>query len=76
MNQIREPIENTEYVLQFRDEHTVLSAGGTIRMEFGKDAVLFNTETGISELWTENDNYSGYVIVIDGKGFEFVRSLN
>ena len=75
-SQTREPIEDTEYTIQFRDEHLVLSARGVRRLEPGPDAVLLNKETGISELWTERDDYAGYVIVIDGKGFEFVRSLN
>jgi len=75
-SQIREPIEDTEYVIRFRDEHMVLGAEGLRGFEFGPDAVLLNTETGISELWTKNDDYAGYVIVIDDEGYEFVRSLN
>ena len=27
------------------------------------------------EVWRENDNYSGYVVEIDGKGYEFVYSV-
>ncbi len=75
-SQTREPIEDTEYELKFRDEHLVLGVNGIRGFEFGPDAVLLNKETGISELWTERDDFAGYVIVIDGKGFEFVRSLN
>jgi hypothetical protein len=75
-SQTREPIEDTEYSIKFRDEHLVLSADGVRRMEDGPDVVLLNKETGISELWTKKDDSAGYVVVIGGVGFEFVRSLN
>jgi len=75
-SQIREPIEDTEYKISFRDEHLVLGAKGVRRLEYGPDVVLLNTQTGISELWREKDDYAGYVIVIDGKGFEFIQSLD
>ncbi|MHA1146453.1 MAG: hypothetical protein ACTSRW_17075 [Candidatus Helarchaeota archaeon] len=74
-SQTREPIEETEYEVKFRDEHLVLTANGVHEFEFGPDAVLFNKKTGISELWTERDDFAGYVIEIGGVGFEFVRDL-
>ena len=30
---------------------------------------------GDYELWYKNDNHAGYVIVVDGAGYEFVRSV-
>lgn len=39
------------------------------------DIVLRDQDTGIEELWVERDDYAGYVIEIDGVGYEFVRSL-
>ena len=75
-SQIRERIEDTNYIIQFRDEHLVLSAKGVRGLECGPDVVLLNQTTGIAELWTERDDFAGYVIEIDGKGFEFVHSLN
>ena len=75
-SQKREKIEDTNYTVQFMDEHLVLSAHGVKRMEVGPDAVLLNKETGIAELWTQRDDFAGYVIEIDGIGYEFVRSLN
>lgn len=63
-SQTREPIGDTEYeLLEF------------IEYPSGRDAVLLNKETGIKELYVERDDFAGYVIEIDGKGFEFVRSL-
>jgi hypothetical protein len=38
------------------------------------EAVL-EDETGKRELWVLNDDYCGYVIEIDGDGFEFVCSI-
>ena len=64
-SQTRESIEDTEYeLLEF------------IEYPSGRDAVLLNKETGIKELHVERDDFAGYVLEIDGKGFEFVRSLN
>jgi len=64
-SQTREPIEDTEYeLLEF------------VKYPSGRDAILLNKETGIKELYVERDDFAEYVIEIDGKGFEFVRSLN
>lgn len=71
-SQTREQIENTKYEVVFRDEHYVLSENGTT-LKYGPDVVLFNQTTRKFELWTERNDYAGYVIVIDGIGFEFVR---
>lgn len=75
-SQTREPIKDTEYRLKFMDEHMILGTNGVKRMENGPDAVLFNPVTGLSELWTQKDDFAGYVIEIDGIGYEFVRSLD
>lgn len=75
-SQIREPIEETEYKIQFRDEHLVLSETGAAQFEDGPEVVLLNTITGKEELWVERDHFAGYVVEIDGKGFEFVRTLS
>jgi len=34
---------------------------------------IYNEVTKEYELWVANDYYAGYVIVIDGIGYEFVR---
>lgn len=31
--------------------------------------------TGQRELWVSNDDFAGYVLVVYGTGYEFVRSL-
>jgi hypothetical protein len=61
-SQRREPIEETEYLIDFID-----GPGDVFR-----DAFLIDTATGRREKWTENDDFAGYVIEIDGVGFEFV----
>lgn len=61
-SQIRDNIEDTEYTLD------IIEGNKTT----GRNALLLNAENEL-ELWTENDNYAGYVIVIDGIGYEFVR---
>lgn len=63
-SQIRENIEDTEYTIDVieGDELT------------GRNAFLL-TADGKYELWTEKDDFAGYVIVIDGMGYEFVRTI-
>ena len=39
----------------------------------GKEALLNND--GKTELWVLNDDFAGYVIEIEGKGFEFARGI-
>lgn len=59
--QRREPIEDTDYVVS-----SALPAG---RM------ILKDITTGKCELWIGNDDYAGYVVVIGGRGYEFIKSL-
>lgn len=46
-----------------------------VRRESSTEVVLRDQHTGVEELWVERDNYAGYVIEVDGVGYEFVRSL-
>jgi hypothetical protein len=39
-----------------------------------RSALLKDRLDGNLELWRENDTFAGYVVEIDGTGFEFVRS--
>ena len=39
------------------------------------DVLLEDEQSRNIELWTKNNNFSGYVIEIDGKCYEFVRTL-
>lgn len=61
--QIRENIEETEYTLDVIEGDEIT----------GRNALLIQ-DAGL-ELWTERDDFGGYVIVIDGIGYAFVRSL-
>ena len=74
-SQTRERIEETDYIVRFIDEHLVLSETGIHQLESGPVVVLLNKKTGGEELWTENYGFAGYVIVIGGKEYEFVRNL-
>jgi hypothetical protein len=38
----------------------------------GKEAILQDREDGHFELWMKNNHFAGYVIVIDGIGYEYV----
>jgi hypothetical protein len=63
-SQSREPIEDTEYVVAAK-----------INDEISDEVLLREkTEDSSFELWSRNDDFAGYTIVIDGKGYEFIRS--
>lgn len=63
-SQKREPLtESGMFMVHDEDEHE--HAG----------VILKSKDDGSLELWIKNDRYSGYVIEIDGVGYEFVRSL-
>lgn len=57
-SQIRQLLENSDYAIASR-----LPDG---------DVLL--SDRGQLSLWTPNDAYAGYVVVIDGIGYEFCRS--
>lgn len=61
-SQIRDNIEDTEYIIDVIEGDKLT----------GRNALLLNAQENL-ELWTENDNFAGYVIVIDNVGYEFVR---
>lgn len=73
-SQTREKIEETEYIIEHIDEHIIVGVEGHYQGEWPerREAVLKND--GGLELWMENDDFAGYVIVIDEVGFEFIRS--
>lgn len=41
----------------------------------GCGVILRNVLSGKLEYWMKNDHYAGYVIEIDGVGYEFLREL-
>jgi len=59
-SQRREDISKTEY---------------TLIRKHGKEAILHNRDTGKRELWYSRDDYAGYVVAINGTGYEFGREL-
>lgn len=60
-SQRREAIEETEYILAQR-----LTNG---------QVVLVDTD-GKRELWVARDDFAGYVVEIDGVGYEFCGTLS
>lgn len=67
-SQIREDIENTEYTLVKMIERDVTD-------DMDERNIILQNKAGKCEHWTENDDFAGYVIVIDHTGYEFVRSI-
>ena len=63
-SQMREDIEDTEYTLDSIEGNKIT----------GRNAILAKKDGGL-ELWTERDDFAGYVVVIDHAGYEFVRSI-
>ncbi len=74
-SQNREHIEETEYKIKHIDEHIIVGVEGHYKGEWPerREAILEND--GEQELWMENNDFAGYVLVIDGMGFEFIRSI-
>lgn len=63
-SQKREKIEDSEYeFVQWQGSGANFSA------------CLKNKTTGNFEEWVWNDDFAGYVIEINGKGFEFVTTI-
>jgi hypothetical protein len=62
MSQNREKIEDSDYEL--------------VEKRSNGSAVIFNPSLDNYELYQQNDHYSGWVLVIDGIGYEFVRDLH
>lgn len=61
-SQSREPIEETEYHVVSRYPLT------------DRGFLILQDDAGKRELWACNDDFAGYVIVVDGCGYEFVRT--
>lgn len=59
---------------QTRD--TLAGAGLTVRDLFKNGDAYLKDESGKVELWHKNDNFAGYVIEINGEGYEFVRTVS
>jgi len=64
-SQKRQSIKETAYIIDVIEGDE----------QIGRDAYLYNLASGKYELWTERDNLAGYVIEIDGIGYEFVREI-
>jgi hypothetical protein len=60
-SQFCETLEESEYIIAGRVEDS---------------AILQDLTDGHYDLYVENDDYAGHVIVIDGIGYEFVRTAN
>ena len=61
-SQTRESLKEASYVLE--------------KIRENGEVILFNKVDGCFELWVANDSYAGYVVEIDGIGYEFCRTVN
>ena len=64
-SQIREKIENSEYVIDVIATRNIAEAG----------EIILKASDGRLELWAQNDDYAGYVIEISDIGYEFIRGV-
>jgi hypothetical protein len=61
-------------VIGSQRRETLEESGCVVKKRINKNLViLLDKETGITELWITSDDSAGYVIEIDGIGYEFVR---
>ena len=51
-------------------------SGMELVSENGNGALLKSKIDGNVELWMQNDDFAGYVIEIDGVGYEFIRTIS
>ena len=61
MSQNRETLEQAGYVL-----HSRINAD---------EVILTEVDSGQTQLFARNDTFSGWVVVVDGEGYEFVSSV-
>ena len=62
-SQARERLEDTDYRLV------------KTWPDIERGHIILEDDTGKRELWFLNDHHAGYTIEIDGRGYEFARSL-
>ena len=55
---------------------TLQEAGFELVEKSDNQVILKEIETLNLELWVKNDDYAGYVVEIDGIGYEFAVSLS
>ena len=55
---------------------TLEEAGFELIERNGDEVILKEIETLNLELWVKSDDYAGYVVEIDGVGYEFINSLS
>lgn len=63
--QTRDTLEEADYVI----------VEGPIGKKGERKVLTKDRATGRCELWKENDNFVGYVLEIDGTGYQFARSV-
>jgi hypothetical protein len=59
-SQIRESLRESDYKLVKKS---------------GKEAILQDKDDGHFERWVKNDHFAGYVVVIDGVGYEYTSRV-
>jgi hypothetical protein len=54
---------------------TLEDAGYTI-INQGPEGIILEEADGKRELWVERDDFAGYVVDVNGVGYEFVRDVS
>jgi hypothetical protein len=54
---------------------TLEDAGYTI-INQGPEGIILEEADGKRELWVERDDFAGYVVEVNGVGYEFVRDVS
>jgi hypothetical protein len=67
---------NTMKTIGSQKRELLSESGMTLYKKLPKGEVQLKDRNGNLELWVLNDHYAGYVIEIDGKGYEFVRCVS
>ena len=66
--------QNREKLSDLKDEYTLITKR-PIGAKNPTEVVLYNIPAKKQEVWGLSDDFAGYVIEINGKGYEFIRSL-
>jgi hypothetical protein len=66
--------QNREKLSDLKDEYTLITKR-PIGAKIPTEVVLYNIPAKKQEVWGLSDDFAGYVIEINGKGYEFIRSL-
>jgi hypothetical protein len=68
--------ETSMKTIGYQNRDTVNEAQVVLLKHLPHDEALIMDAKGKFEIWGMNDGYAGYVLEIDGVGYEFIRSVD